>query len=66
MMSSQGFFNIIGSLDEFNKGVVWKELCSIGVGVSNGLRCLSISVMSLAGFTLTYSWWLLLLSLFFF
>ena len=50
-MSSRDFSSIIGSLDEFNSGVVWKELRSIGVGMSDGLgEGLSISVMPLAGF----------------
>ena len=51
MMSLKYFSSIIGSLDEFNSGVFWKELCSISVGMSNGLgEDLFISVKSLAGF----------------
>ena len=51
MMSSKDFSRIIGSLDEFNSGVVLKELCSIGVGISDGLgEGLFILIMSLAGF----------------
>ena len=51
MMSLKYFSNIIRSLDEFNSGVVWKELCSIGAGMSNSLgEDLFISVKSLAGF----------------
>ena len=51
MMSSKDFSSIIEILDEFNSGVVWKELRSIGVGMSDGLgEGLFISVMSLAGF----------------
>ena len=51
MMSLKYFSSFIGSLDEFNSAVVWKELCSIGVGMSNGLgEDLFISVKSLAGF----------------
>ena len=37
MMSSRDFSSIIGSLDEFNTGVVLKELRSISVGMSDGL-----------------------------
>ena len=51
MMSSKDFSSIIWSLDEFNSGVVWNELRSIGVEMSDGLgEGLFISVMSLAGF----------------
>ena len=53
MMSLKDFSSIIRSLDEFNSGVVWKELHSIGVGMSDGLgEGLFISVMSLTGFIL--------------
>ena len=53
MMSWKDFPSIIGSLDEFNKGVVWKELRSIGVGMSDDLgEGLFISVMSLVNFIL--------------
>ena len=53
MMSWKDFPSIIGSLDEFNKGVVWKELHSIGVGMSDDLgEGLFISVMSLVNFIL--------------
>ena len=53
MMSSKDFSSIIGSLDEFNSGGVWKELHSIGVGMSDGLgEGLFISAMSLGGFIL--------------
>ena len=53
MMSWKDFPSIIGSLDEFNKGVVWKELRSIGVGMSDDLgEGLFISVMSLGNFIL--------------
>ena len=53
MMSWKDLPSIIGSLDEFNKGVVWKELRSIGVGMSDDLgEGLFISVMSLVNFIL--------------
>ena len=56
MMSSKDFSSIIGtvigSLDEFNSGVVRKELHSIGVGMSDSFRGLFISVMSLGSFRL--------------
>ena len=53
MMSSKDFSSIVGGLDEFNSGVVWKELRSIRVGMSDGLgEGLFISVMLLAGFIL--------------
>ena len=52
-MSWKDFPSIIGSLDEFNKGVVWKELRSIGVGMTDDLgEGLFISVMSLVNFIL--------------
>ena len=53
MMSWKDFPSIIGSLDEFSKGVVWKELRSIGVGMTDDLgEGLFISVMSLVNFIL--------------
>ena len=52
-MSSKDFSSIIGSPDEFNSGVVWKELHSIGAGMSDGLgEGLFVSVMSFARFIL--------------
>ena len=36
-MSLKDFSSIIGSLDDFNSGAVWKELRSISVAMSDGL-----------------------------
>ena len=53
MMSLKDFSSIIGSLDDFNSGAVWKQLRSISVAMSDGLgEGLFIPVMSLAGFIL--------------
>ena len=52
-MSLKDFSSIIGSLDDFNSGAVWKELRSISVAMSDGLgEGLFIPVISLAGFIL--------------